>query len=66
MEKVICQHCRKAVEYKVLEREEIDIIKGKEINFNEEFGVCIECNNEIWVGELNDRNIDKIDKLFNV
>lgn len=65
MKKVICGHCKKEVEYKTLKKEEKEIIKGKEITFNEEYGICIECNNEIWVGELNDRNIDKIQKLVN-
>ena len=64
MKKVLCEYCRTIVNYEVSERQKTIDIEGKEITYTEEYGICIECKNEIYVGELHDRNLERINELL--
>lgn len=60
MKKIMCEHCRQMVEYTVLERENTIDINHKDIHYIEEYAVCNECNKEIYIGEIHDKNLKKV------
>lgn len=53
----ICEYCREYVEYEIFNREVKEEVDGLIVNYIEEFAVCNKCNNEIYVGEIHDRNL---------
>lgn len=62
----MCEYCRESVEYKVFSREVEDEVDGVVINYTEEYAVCNECNNEIYVGEIHDRNLYQFNEAFKI
>lgn len=63
---VMCEHCRESVEYKVFSREVNEEVDGVMINYTEEYAVCNNCNNEIYIGEIHDRNLYKFNEAFKI
>lgn len=57
--KVYCPYCRKEVEYKI-EKRDIKEFKGVKINTFENVGICIECNNDLYINLLERENNDRI------
>ena len=57
--KVYCPYCRKDVEYKI-EKRDIKEFKGVKINTFENVGICIECNNDLYINLLERENNDRI------
>jgi len=52
---VYCPYCRKDVEYKI-EKRDIKEFKGVKINIFENVGICIECNNDLYINLLESEN----------
>ena len=57
--KVYCPYCRKDVEYKV-EKRLIKEFKGVKINTFENVGMCLECNNDLYINLLERENNERI------
>ena len=62
----MCEHCRENLEYNVLSREVEEEVDGVIINYTEEYAVCSKCNNEVYVGEIHDRNLYKFNEAFKI
>ena len=62
--KLLCGNCRKRVSYHVYKRPAKTVIKGLEIHYEEYYGVCDECKEEVYVPGLEDKNIEKIDEIY--
>lgn len=67
MKKEYCEHCKKQTEYTTKKRNESLYIKltQKTIKYKHEFALCKECNNEMYIKELNVRNVNERLKNYN-
>lgn len=61
--KVYCPYCRKEVEYKV-EKREVKEFKGIEIKSFENVAICNECNQDLYINELEDENNKRIYQIY--
>lgn len=61
---LLCSECRKRVSYHIFKRPAKAIIKGFEIKYEEYYGICDECKNEIYVPGLDDQNEENIEKAY--
>ncbi|MGO1469623.1 MAG: hypothetical protein ACTHW2_06350 [Tissierella sp.] len=59
-----CEKCRDMVEYYVREKVMTKNIKGKEVNYKGKVAYCDECKSEIFVAEIRDYNLMKLDEAF--
>lgn len=59
-----CEECRDMVEYYVEEKVMTKNIKGKEIKYKGKVAYCDECESEIFVAEIRDYNLMKLDEAF--
>ncbi len=59
-----CEKCRDMVEYYIEEGEMTKNIKGKEIKYKGKVAYCDECKSEIFVAEIRDYNLMKLDEAF--
>lgn len=64
MNKGFCEKCNSLVEYYVKEIDTIVEIKGKEYKYKRICGYCKNCGEEISSNELNDENLERIDKVY--
>ena len=63
MKKVYCPNCKKSVNYKI-EKRDIKKFKGVEINTYENVGVCLSCNQDLYIPNLEDENINRISEEY--
>lgn len=61
--KVYCPYCKKEVEYRI-EKRELKEFKGIEINTYENVAVCKECNEDLYVNEIENENNERIYELY--
>lgn len=61
---LLCSKCCKRVSYHIFKRPAKTIIKDIEIEYEEYYGLCDECQSEIYVPGLDDRNEDVIEEEF--
>ena len=61
--KVYCPYCRKEVEYKV-EKREVNEFKGIVVNTFEEVAICNECDNDLYVNEIENKNNERIYEIY--
>jgi len=64
MAKVICTKCDKYVDYTLKDAEIKDDIRGIEVVVVGAEAHCPECDSEIYVGDVHDRNIDLFNKKY--
>ena len=64
MNKGFCEECNSLVEYEIREIDEIIEIKGKEYKYKRLLGYCKNCGEEISSNEINDENLERIDKVY--
>ncbi|HBK02256.1 MAG TPA: hypothetical protein DDY77_04415 [Clostridiales bacterium] len=57
MEKTICTHCGKHVDYVLAERKSEAVIKNEKVIYNEKYAVCAECGEEVYAEGLDDINV---------
>ena len=62
----MCEHCRESLEYKVLSRKVEEEVDGVRVTYTEGYAVCNKCNNEVYVGEIHDRNLYNFNEAFKV
>lgn len=61
--KVYCPYCKKEVEYRI-ERRDIKEFKGIEVNTFENVAICNECNEDLYVNEIENENNERIFKIY--
>ena len=61
--KVYCPYCKKEVEYKI-EKRDIKEFRGIEINAYENVAICKECNNDLYVNEIENENNERIYEIY--
>ena len=64
MNKGFCEECNSLVEYEVKEINDSIEIKGKKYNYKRLIGYCKNCGEEISSSEINDENLNRIDKVY--
>lgn len=64
MNKGFCEECNSLVEYEVKEINDSIEIKGKKYNYKRLIGYCKNCGEEISSNEINDENLNRIDKVY--
>jgi uncharacterized phage-associated protein len=62
----MCEHCREILEYSVLSRDIQEEVDGVSVSYTEEYAVCNKCNNEVYVGEIHDKNLYNFNEAFKV
>ena len=61
--KVYCPYCKKEVEYKI-EKRDLKEFRGIEINTFENVAICNECNQDLYVNEIEDENNERIYQIY--
>ena len=61
---LLCSKCRKRVSYHIFKRPAKAIIKDYEVEYEEFYGVCDECKEELFVPGLDDRNEEEIENEY--
>ncbi len=61
---LLCSKCRKRVSYQILKRPAKALIKDLEIEYEEYYGICNECEEELYVPGIDDQNEAKIEQIF--
>ncbi|KJS16154.1 MAG: zinc finger/helix-turn-helix protein [Peptococcaceae bacterium BRH_c4b] len=59
-----CEKCHDMVEYSVKEEKKTKIIKGKEIKYTGRVAFCSECEDELFVADVRDYNLQMLDIAF--
>ena len=58
--KTFCPECRKEVEYSINESIEEKEVRGLKFEYKAERAYCCECGSEIFIPELHDENLKRI------
>lgn len=61
--RVYCPYCKKEVEYKIGKRE-LKEFRGIEVNTFENVAICNECNQDLYVNEIEDVNNERIYQIY--
>ncbi len=62
--KGFCEECRDYVDFTIKEVKKNKEIRGKSIEYTAKIAFCSECNNEIFVSELRDQNLESLDRNY--
>lgn len=62
--KSFCPECRKEVDYYIEKSVEKKNVREKEFEYQTERAYCTECRSEIFIPELHDENLKRIDKSY--
>ena len=63
-EQIFCSECRKDVEYQIKNLVEEKKVRGLEFEYTAERAYCNKCGSEIFISELHDKNLKKIDNAY--
>lgn len=61
--RVYCPYCKKEVEYKI-EKRDLKEFRGIEVNTFENVAICNECNQDLYVNEIENENNERIYKIY--
>ena len=61
--RVYCPYCKKEVEYKI-EKRDLKEFRGIEINTFENVAICNECNQDLYVNEIENENNERIYQIY--
>ena len=61
--RVYCPYCKKEVEYKI-EKRDLKEFRGIEVNTFENVAICNECNQDLYVNEIEDENNKRIYQIY--
>ena len=61
--RVYCPYCKKEVEYKI-EKRDLKEFRGIEVNTFENIAICNECNQDLYVNEIENENNERIYKIY--
>lgn len=62
--KVFCEECRRDVNFSVEDRQKVGILKDETYSYAGKVAHCAECNNELYVDEINDFNLVALYKQY--
>ena len=62
--RTFCPECRKNVKYQIKDSVEKKEVRGLEFEYTAERAYCKECGSEIFIPELHDKNLKKIDNIY--
>jgi len=62
--RTFCPECRKEVDYKIKNLVEEKKVRGLEFEYTAERAYCNKCGKEIFISELHDRNLEKINNAY--
>lgn len=60
-----CETCRDEIRYSIRGKNIEKCIKGKQVFYKCEIAICNECGNEMFIGEIRDRNLEKLEEAYN-
>ena len=61
--RVYCPYCKKEVEYRI-EKRDLKEFRGIEVNTFENVAICNECNQDLYVNEIEDENNERIYQIY--
>lgn len=61
--RVYCPYCKKEVEYKI-EKRDLKEFRGIEINTFENIAICNECNQDLYVNEIENENNERVYQIY--
>lgn len=61
--RVYCPYCKKEVEYKI-EKRDLKEFRGIEVNTFEKVAICNECNEDLYVNEIENENNERIYQIY--
>ena len=61
--RVYCPYCKKEVEYKI-EKRELKEFREIEVNTFENVAICNECNQDLYINEIEDENNERIYQIY--
>ena len=61
--RVYCPYCKKEVEYRI-EKRDLKEFRGIEVNTFENVAICNECNQDLYVNEIEDVNNERIYQIY--
>lgn len=61
MDATYCYLCDKTVEVELQKEEEVHVIRGASVRCEVDNAYCRHCGNQVYIPEINDRNLDIID-----
>ena len=61
--RVYCPYCKKEVEYNI-EKRDLKEFRGIEVNTFENVAICNECNQDLYVNEIEDVNNERIYQIY--
>ncbi len=61
--RVYCPYCKKEVEYRI-EKRDLKEFRGIEVNTFENVAICNECNQDLYVNEIEDENNKRIYQIY--
>ena len=61
--KVYCPYCKKEVDYKI-EKRDLKEFRGIKVNTFENVAICNECNQDLYVNEIEDENNKRIYQIY--
>ena len=61
--KVYCPHCKREVKYEI-EKRDVREFRGIEINTYENVAVCKECNQDLYVNDIENENNKRIYDIY--
>ena len=60
----MCEYCIDMVKYSINTRVSMEEIDGIKFEFEEQYAICNECNNEIYVAGLHDKNLYSYNEAY--
>ncbi len=60
----MCEYCIDMVEYSTNTKMSIEEVDGIKFEFEEQYAICNECNNEIYVAEIHDKNLESYNESY--
>ena len=64
MDTRFCEKCGDKTEYTVSYKQSSKTIRGVSFSYKEESAVCDACNEPVYVPEIHDANIDRIEAAY--
>ena len=61
--RVYCPYCKKEVEYKI-EKRDLKEFRGIEVNTFENVAICNECNQDLYVNEIENENNERVYQIY--
>lgn len=60
MQQSFCEYCMEENEYKVQKINKISFLNGEEISYRARAGICLKCDNEIFISDICDYNLKQL------